>query len=687
MVQVAGQAAPKIRKIELEAFTIICETCAAKLKVRNPALIGQKLSCPKCGTMLLIEAPEGWTPPPEKPPASDSSEPDFEDIDAILKQQPSGSKPVKPIQPVRKKKPDPVSTKQNSRDRQPSAPATDSTPPPILPDDNWTADSTKSTRKWIIGVAGAVGILALAATAVMAIYANRGKHDDVAENAEELPKTEILESADPKVVPETEVAEPVVETAENSETTSAETNPDATVDNPNIENPESVAAEIPATPVETPVPEPPVTTPSETPPPKPKKLASPFDEVFEEIMNSNGTSARTVETNFDELSDALGNAGTTLAEFNQFASVNRRFVGVPKYFVQRNPLARPPKNPLGLALPCAAVQYNGQSLNQIISEIEQITGTHISLDADNLQRVDFDFGVRLDQLLLKEPDTFANVLLSVAGIANDQTTLEYDGGIEPVLITTVDANIPTNLEMPLPDLREMNPDDMARMLRDLIEPDSWGKDNKIVLADGKVTASNVPGPLSQLEVCLQKWELAVGGTDFQSKSSRAQAALDQTIDARFEYATPIREFLAEVEQKTDVNFLIDFQSLSSVGWSPRSMIPANIQEESVGDLLDEICHSMNIVYRVIDENTFELLSTEAEKRHRDLEFYSCKKILAGPLQAEQMIELLRQSLQSAGYTTVDMRAFYAKEIVCFIVVAPQSIQRSIESILKRLEEL
>ena len=47
----------------MEPFSIACTTCRARLKVRDPAAIGQILACPKCGSMVLIEAPVGMTLP------------------------------------------------------------------------------------------------------------------------------------------------------------------------------------------------------------------------------------------------------------------------------------------------------------------------------------------------------------------------------------------------------------------------------------------------------------------------------------------------------------------------------------------------------------------------------------------------------------------------------------------------
>ncbi|HVU86347.1 MAG TPA: hypothetical protein VHD36_03435 [Pirellulales bacterium] len=47
----------------MELFAVSCTTCRARLKVRDPAAIGKILACPKCGSMVHVVAPAGWTPP------------------------------------------------------------------------------------------------------------------------------------------------------------------------------------------------------------------------------------------------------------------------------------------------------------------------------------------------------------------------------------------------------------------------------------------------------------------------------------------------------------------------------------------------------------------------------------------------------------------------------------------------
>ena len=57
-------------------FSIECATCQAKLNVRDAALIGQILACPKCSSMVMVEAPEGFEIPADsdESQASDSGE-------------------------------------------------------------------------------------------------------------------------------------------------------------------------------------------------------------------------------------------------------------------------------------------------------------------------------------------------------------------------------------------------------------------------------------------------------------------------------------------------------------------------------------------------------------------------------------------------------------------------------------
>jgi len=54
-------------------FTVVCETCQARLTVRERSLIGQIVECPKCGSMVGIFPPPGWQPGDEPAASSQPS--------------------------------------------------------------------------------------------------------------------------------------------------------------------------------------------------------------------------------------------------------------------------------------------------------------------------------------------------------------------------------------------------------------------------------------------------------------------------------------------------------------------------------------------------------------------------------------------------------------------------------------
>ncbi|MFO0869406.1 MAG: hypothetical protein U0935_10790 [Pirellulales bacterium] len=54
----------------MSGFSIACTTCRARLKVRDLSAVGQILACPKCGSMVLVEAPSADSSAPAAPAPS-----------------------------------------------------------------------------------------------------------------------------------------------------------------------------------------------------------------------------------------------------------------------------------------------------------------------------------------------------------------------------------------------------------------------------------------------------------------------------------------------------------------------------------------------------------------------------------------------------------------------------------------
>ena len=174
----------------MEPFSIICHSCAARLKVANPELIDQTLACPKCGSMIHVQHPTGWKPPIPESKGSLSalssvvSGSDFDQIDDLL------PKPGEPAS-LDKSKADPANGKSQAKPKSgktrfqnshPNAGATESpTRPsnatgnpslkdqPILPGQQWASPSAQKRKKLMLMIGSAIGTVLVVAIAIAAI--------------------------------------------------------------------------------------------------------------------------------------------------------------------------------------------------------------------------------------------------------------------------------------------------------------------------------------------------------------------------------------------------------------------------------------------------------------------------------------------------------------------------------------
>ncbi len=198
----------------MEPFSIICKSCAAKLKVTKASAVGQILACPKCGTMVPITAPEGWVDDSQDSIAASQdsigSMGNFEDIDDILANPAPPSAPTQsrqrpvasprqtrapqtrsgntvpkssklntpaPVQQTRQRKtPQPQAPAQQAPARQTSQPAPDPTGSgPIIPNDQWASEDTKRRRRAVMTIAGILGLFLMMGAATVAILVTSKK--------------------------------------------------------------------------------------------------------------------------------------------------------------------------------------------------------------------------------------------------------------------------------------------------------------------------------------------------------------------------------------------------------------------------------------------------------------------------------------------------------------------------------
>ena len=652
--------------------------------------------------MLLVEPPEDWSPE-----ASAAVSGEFDDIEKVLAGEASSETvPVEPKKAAPKLRPVP-----NPNPNPNPASTTDT---PLLPGEQWTSTATQQKRKWLLLTAGIVTILALAAAVVLAFLANRGaapneqpiaSQDGNVQQPVAEPVTEDLPEPDPAA----NDPEPSAEDSEASNQPDSGMEPETQV--PEQPQFETEASETePAEPVAVPPP------PPSKPEPMPQaadiddvdlKLDQPFGAACDELLNEGDVAPRSVETNFGALSDTLEGAGASLFEFSQIASVNERTrLGTKKYFVFQ-PESLNPKNVEGLNLPLEGLQYNKQTLPMILSDFFEITGVPVTLDADVLESAGFDFGYRTGELKVTKT-TFAaalnRILSDVAGAADSKFSLRYDG-TGPAQITVANADDRDAVELPSPRIENVD-DKMRELMVQLIKnftggDDVWdagGQGASLAFsadeAADKIAVVNNPETVALVKQFAEGWNDAVAVTNGDAEPSALDSTWLQSQNSRerqfrlnSQHDTPVLQFAAAFQNDTQINLLFDWDSLMQVGWNPRTKIPPGLSEDKVGELLDELTHSMGLAYRAINENTFEITTVEKVDTKPRIEFHSCHSILGGKLSEKQMVDVVKNSLQTATQNLGRWRVVFEPSIKSFIVSGPETLHRQIDAILKRIQEL
>ncbi|MDC0284451.1 hypothetical protein OAK85_03765, partial [Mariniblastus sp.] len=170
----------------MQPFSLICKSCAARLKVTKASAVGQLLACPKCGTMLHVTPPEGWSPPPSQSDSQISAENldeaavagkgDFEDIEDLLTDALPGSNPphtpaashqqpaAKSAAPSAARKSTPAESSQQNSDQLVRG--------PVLPNEQWTGEGTRRRKTFSLVLFGALATILLLAAVCIAIVLN-----------------------------------------------------------------------------------------------------------------------------------------------------------------------------------------------------------------------------------------------------------------------------------------------------------------------------------------------------------------------------------------------------------------------------------------------------------------------------------------------------------------------------------
>lgn len=634
-------------------FTIRCTTCNAKLAVKNEALIGQILACPKCESMVLVERP---------------SEEPFD----------SGVSPPEEMTPPMKYFPDLTAETDSGlihvdSDGKPAANVPVSPPPAPIP----LSDKELRTRKFMLGLL--VGLLVALILSIGILIAVQGNRQNRV--ADKTPSSE--------TVPEKTISMPE--------------NDAKTQDEPTARSEEIVVT--PATPKEVPEPE---TAPETAPETMPEMEAETSDDPpeapstpeSERTEPSDDRPTTTIRVTTDLLSD-LEKKLPGLVEPSAMLTID-----IPARL--RQPLA-------GLSLnrtPLLVVVRTFSALTEIPTTLdidefscrgirvdEPITGPFKSGTVGNLLSeilapLGLEAVIEDRQLLITVPperrDALAERTFDVADLI--EKTKE-----------AVDLRGKTIPDGPL------TPERLLDMVRRLVDPIEWTEAPGDEPNDGKPTI-RIDGNtltvrhrhrmldrtlriLEQLRVLRRLPQTTEVVGEHLVPEAFGWDAVDAPITLNYYQPAPLSDILEQLETTTKLHILVDHKALHRA-LTPLNTIRGTVQCDrgTVNEALERLLGSVDaalLCYRIIDVDLLEIttrdVARQPDKMSIEIHRYETPEaLLPDDRSPEELVRTIRTVLEPGSWCMPDRPETVGRgDIVvdlpsgCLIVRQSQPIQRQL----------
>ncbi len=661
-------------------FSICCATCAARLTVRSLSAIGQVLACPRCGSMVLVEAPEGWSPPnvanepaPRRPRDPNDSQAtlsrDFEDL-SDLPASPAAVAVRKPLRP---------------------APA--ATPPaqPLLPDGQWESNTARDRRRMAMWIAGLTAIVLIGGSLVIWLVISmwRGGPSQVAKN-NDVPGQEV-DVGNPEIkVDDGQVKE------EGDDKTEADPPPDAPLSETEVHK-----------------------SGDEDPPPVVK------DENKDEDKNSKNDPATTIDDPLEGAEGAIdappapAEAGTDTESASSLIESLMPFqglVGDPGSDVSMEGIAEARldsqlgigdvfvRRPKSLAIDFSAavaevwpeIRFQNIRIADLMQRMNELTGVPIQFEPETLA-----LGLANPGQAVSVAQSSAD-LVQVLNSALQGTELLAEADAERQIVLVRHKSMTEVQERKIPLEAALLGDQAANdklllMLRTLTGPGYWTSDggvSKISIAGSDLVVESPGSLFAQLQRIVQRLH-AAAQLKANPEDATAQASLRTDWSVLHEsLQAPClwnedQLFVAglmagEIARRESIDIVFDWYSLGQEGWNPGTEMPWPGKERTREQALAELTRSMATAWIVSGPGVVEITTRHQYRNRTRYEIYPCGKIL-DRMSMEQLMELLRGQLQAElRKTEAWSRVEYCEQANCIVARLPDPLQIRLENIMKAL---
>ncbi len=651
----------------MKPFSIACTTCQAKLRVRDESVIGQILTCPKCGSMVLVEptaatseaaddagtnVEQAATEESSQTGSSATASSTFEDASALF-DEPTAPTPIE--SPDLTETVDDLSVEAGSQGDDVASPidepidsvedaakhddSDDLAPPPLPPNDevllpnaDWTSASTVQWRnRALTAIAAVIGVF-LAMLLLVIFSSGDDDSPTVVQQAPVQHEESPSDATSPNEVP-------IDTTAEQPAEVIADESP--------VEDPAEPEPLIVAEPtVEEPIP--PASTdtapePAESEPVEPEMEPVPAADPPGLTPKDDPTTVDPTDTDASPLSATLREFGALLDD-EAAPMVDEPVIEAEDPLEPDDAADGPPRivrpEPRVVLIedrlndPIAQISFPGVPLSNFLRFVSEYSTIPISLDGDALRwaKVSPNTAVNVDATDVSVAEVLEKTLKPLRlehRIVGNQLLItrrpQNPSGIRPVTFKVGDLvrDDPEQLQW------------LADQIMDFVAPDSWSSrggvgtmtlgSNELVIEQREEVQFGV------LEFC-EKMRVARGlkianrAFDapmfrLETRSERAHDYLATPITLTYLRPARLQSIVDRIVEQADVYILIDWQALAGADWSVEAKSLFTVADQPLAKALTTLLDPLGLGYRVIDGKTIEITTPDAIESHGELEFY------------------------------------------------------------------
>ena len=708
-------------------FSVVCPTCEAKIGVHDKRLINQLVQCPKCGSIVQLTPPDGYSnretlpqkteekqEKPAQPPVKQSAQP-------LSEKKDKNTQPVHSPSSVSGAPSIPVPLPASIPVPPPIAIPEPIAPEPLMPEPmspgGFHAKSSAGGKSFSQRVGSlseklpfwapylVIGIGVIALITILALFFFSVSRKDKINNNQ--PAAEKNVSTQDNENPATE---PLHNTEDsNTINDSDESNNENITDSDNIldENEKTEDIEPPA-----------------------NSLDKESNQNIEPVENVDNT----VDPNkdADEPQDEDGADDNPFEEVDESAAdslvENNNALAVEDNITQEvlnkndsNSGANPDKNSVsdseqssipGLDVKLTSITIREQKLSQCLQTIRELGDLPVEVNWDSLRRN----GISADDKIswTGKDVTLQAVLSEVLAQRGLMFKINEEGKIVFVPRVSVNAHSDSSVnsgqqggstmvktQYSVSDLVGHSPEQTAELIKSIREflcPGDWkevgGKGTIVSSGGGSVVITQsqqnqwiISDFLDRLRLARRLAPLNNSDASLEPMSIRAQSALKRNVGINFQPTADLKTALSEIGQRIGVNILLDEPSLKIAGISAQFPISFDAREMSLEETFNRIHEETGLTYLAQTPNSFIVTTAQGAMSLMTVEFYPIADLvsigLTPAVLMEQIVKFEPKSWKSQDAASFGLIDFDANSD-CLIVRQSPSVLSKISDLLTQL---